>query len=374
MQEFFPTEGVYLNLPEYLYFAADALGSSDIKTLLREPATWWYKSRHNSHRRISDSKSASLRKGSALHTLILEGERTYERRYVVEPDEKEHADKARTAEEIQAMLKQHGVDYPRTYDKAKLIACAKQNKLAHLVWDCIWSDYKTATSRGQVRITRAEDIQFRHMAALVHAHPDLGPGLAEGLSEVSVYWRRDDDPDTLHRARLDSLLPKVTVDLKTLSNWQGRDTRHATTRQITELEYDVQRVFYDEARAKAREFIRRGDVFVYDDDGEPGMMNKHEAKVLDAVASNEKWAWVWIFYQLRNDDYGKERAPVLIPWVHNPEGQVYDQAKAKVEKALENFRAYRARYGFETPWAEIESILEIEDSHLSSLMFKGVPG
>jgi len=39
--------GLYLDLAEDIYFAQDALGSSDLKNLLRAPFDWWYGSRHN---------------------------------------------------------------------------------------------------------------------------------------------------------------------------------------------------------------------------------------------------------------------------------------------------------------------------------------
>ncbi|MBI1359846.1 MAG: hypothetical protein GC155_06120 [Alphaproteobacteria bacterium] len=370
---FDPPEGIHLGLPERFYFAADAIGSSDLKVLLRDPATWWYASRHNPWRKIRDSKVAHLRKGNALHTLILEGKTAYERGFAVEPLETEHNDKARSAADIKEMLKKHGVTPPETWDKSKLIDVAKRNKLGSLCWDVIQSDFKTALSRGRAKISRAEDLAFQHMAELVHLHPDLGPWLKSGLTEVSIFWRRPDDPDTLLRARLDKVSGKLTGDLKTLSNWKAQSTRHATIRQITEFEYDLQRRFYDEARARAREFIAENKIYVYDQDGEPAALLAEEDKVLADIMQAETWLWVWVFYQVRSDEYGKERAPVLIPWVHQPQGRMWDQAGEKVEAALGNYRAYRERYGFETPWAEIEPCAEIADEQLGSLLWKGIP-
>lgn len=371
--EFFPEEGVHLNLPEDLYFAADALGSSDLKTLLRDPATWWYSSRHNPQRQIKDSKKVALRKGNALHTLILEGAGAYERKFAVEPDESEHPDAARTVSDIKRLLERNGVTPPATHNKEANIAAAKKAKLGHLVWDVIWHSYTRATESGKAKVTQREDVAFRHMAELVHQHPKLGPALAGGLTEVSIFWRRDDDPNTLLRCRLDKLLRTSTADLKTLSNWKAQSTRHATVRQITEFEYDIQRRFYDEPRKLIGRFLEEGRVFAYDNEGVQANPTRDEFKILREVAKVDRWLWAWIFYQVRSDEYGKERAPVLIPWFHEPQGQMWDQAGEKIERALKNFRDYRERYGFEMPWAEIGDVAEIQDSDLGSLLWKGLP-
>lgn len=370
--DFEPPEGVHLGLPESLYFSANALGSSDLKTLLRDPASWYYSSRHNRSRYGNATREAGKRRGGALHTLILEGEGAYKRRYAIEPVKSEHPDAAVTVAEIKAMLERHNIKPPNTVQKDVVIQAARKAKLGHLVWDVLVQDFKNAEANGLIRVNQREDFAFRHMAALAHHHPKIGPALKDGLTEVSVFWRRPEDKDTLLRARLDKVNQRFTLDLKTLSNWRASSTRHATQRQIVELEYDVQRRFYDEARTQLRQFVEQGAVYAWDGET-PAHPTKPEMKQLDVIAAEPAWGWVWIFYQVRSDEIGKERAPVLMPWFHRPEGQVWDQAGEKVEVALKNYRRMREVFGFEEPWAEIGQVLEIEDKDLSGLMFKGLP-
>lgn len=371
--EFDPPEGVHLGLPDQLYFQAPAIGSSDLKTLLRDPASWWYSSRHNPSRHGSASKEAGKRRGGALHTLILEGEGAYKRRYAIEPAKSEHPDAAVTAAEIKALLQRHNIEPPKTVNKDVLIEAVRKAKLGHLCWDVLVQNFKNAEANGYIRVNQREDFAFRHMAALAHNHPQVGPALKDGLTEVSVFWRRPEDPHTLLRARLDKISPRFTADLKTLSNWRAASTRDATKRQIVEMEYDIQRRFYDEAREQLRRFVDDGAVHGWDDHGNPGHPTKQELKQLEAIADADTWRWVWVFYQVRNDEMGKERAPVLIPWFHEPAGQAYEQAAQKVERALKNYRLFREVFGFDEAWAEIGDVVEIEDKDLSGLMWKGLP-
>ena len=64
--------GVYLDLPESEYFAADALGSTDLKALERDPLDWWAGSRLNpsvyTPKPRADAND-SLALGKAIHTL-----------------------------------------------------------------------------------------------------------------------------------------------------------------------------------------------------------------------------------------------------------------------------------------------------------------
>lgn len=372
-EPFDPMEGIHLGLPDSLYFAAGALGSSDLKTLLRDPASWWYSSRFNTSRYGSDKRDVGKRRGGALHTLILEGENAYRARYAIEPIKAENPGAAITAAEIKALLQRHNIKPPATVNKDVLKEAARKAKLGHLVWDCLVDDYKAAESQGRIRVNQREDYAFRHMAALAAAHPQLGPALRNGLTEVSVFWRRKEDPDTLLRARLDKISGAVTLDLKSLANWKAANVREQTRRQIVELEYDIQRRFYDEARERIREFVADGAVHAWDDKGNPGQPTRDEMRELERIAAVARWRWVWAFYQVRSDEAGKERAPVLMPWFHEPEGQVWDQAGEKVERALKNYRLMREVYGFDTPWAEIGQVVEIEDKDLSGLMWKGLP-
>lgn len=364
--------GVYINLPESIYFAVDALGSSDLKTLLRNTADWWYGSRHNPDREeADDSKSRIL--GRALHALMLEGEQAYAGRISVAPDPRDYPGALVTTDDIKAWLKERDIPFLSKAAKPELVQIAKQSGAQ--VWDDIIARHKEDVELyGKMPMQPRQDRALRHMARLVEAEPSIGKALRVGLAEVSVFFERDDAPDILFRARLDSVAPNMTIDLKTLSNWKGRTIADMARRQVEEFEYDIQRRFYDEAREKMRAFIKGGQVYVYDATLEEGefytmdALEKHERKVLKDIAKSEKWLWVWLFYQLRDDKAHK--APIVIPRFHVPAGEVWTEAGDKIRKAIANYQDFAARFGLDEPWAHIEPALELDDGDLAGLRFK----
>lgn len=364
--------GVHLNMPEDIYFSIDALGSSDLKPLLRDPASWWYGSRHNPDRGERKRDQLALVTGSALHSLLLEGEDAYLDNYAVAPDPAEHPDAKSSAVDIRDMLKANGV-HVDTYNEQRLIDLARKHKLEHYVWPIHVRRHKYAVSKGKPEIKRDLDRRLRHMAELVNLHPDLGPGLKKGLTEVTVLFTLPEFPGVLLRSRFDKLTVSWSLDLKTIGNWYGREVGEAVRKEIAQREYDIQRALYDLARKALRKAVSEKRIYAWDNEGVPCQPLSAEMVRLQEIAKADSWVWVWLFYQVRNDDPGKERAPVVAPRFHRPKGVVFDQANQKVIRALENYESFKDRYGLNTPWAVIEQITELEDSDLSDLQWKGLP-
>lgn len=365
------TPGVYLNLPEADYFAADAIGSSDLKKLLKNTADWWYTSTHNPHfEQPADTPSRIL--GRALHCLLLEGPEAYSERFSIEPDPKDWPNAARTVKDLRALLNDREVYFKSSDLKPDLIARAKEAGLKNMVWDLIAEQHLyNVEEKGMTPLTTVQDRCVRHMAELALQHEDIGPAIQTGLTEVSVFWHRPDDDSILYRARFDCLRPGFILDLKSMSNWQGRDVSQSVIKQITELEYDLQRVFYDEARAEFSRFVEKDIVFFGSekaplDHFDPTL--DEQIGLLRTIAPRDTWQWVWLFYQVRDDKTGK--APILVPRMHSPEGQVYIEAQVAIEQAIANFKEYRNRFGLETPWHHAERLEELEDHHLANLQYK----
>ncbi|MFC6197858.1 PD-(D/E)XK nuclease-like domain-containing protein [Ponticaulis profundi] len=352
--------GVYLNLPDSDYFAVDAIGSSDIKKLLKNPADWWYESAHNPHyERSSDSAARTL--GSALHCLLLEGEQAYAERFAVEPDPKDYPNAARTVKDLRELLNLFDIEFKATSNKPDLVEKFRAYNLHHRSWDLIVEEHRELVEGGMTPLTARQDRCVRHMSELALAHEDIGPAIRGGLNEVSVFWRREGD-DTLYRARFDCLQPGFNLDLKSMSNWQGRNVAQSVIKQITELEYDLQRVFYDEARSALREHVQAGRIITGAGTTDENLTS------LKQIASRDEWKWVWLFYQVRDDRTGK--APILVPRLHEPTGTVYEEAQNAIELALENYRDFRDRFSLDTPWHHSEPLEELEDHHLANLQYK----
>lgn len=360
--------GVYLNLPEEDYFSAPALGSTDIKSLATNPADWWYSSRHNPHYQQPENNRARII-GRALHCLLLEGASAFEERFVIEPDPADYPEAARTVDDLKRLLDNHGIPFKTTFKKADYISIARENGLQSEVWDLITEPSRRAMEEG-LQLISAEDFRsVAHMERLAREHADIGTAILLGLSEVSVFWYREDDPETLLRARLDCLCPGFTLDLKSMSNWQGRSIADAVKREITTRDYDLQRVFYDEAREQLRNFVKAGQVQSFARNAwHPVATDGSPRHIIADIADRDTWSWVWLFYQVRDDKAGK--APILVPRYHEPRGTVYENAEAAIDQALQNYRDYRDRFGLDQPWHHAEPLAEIEDGDLISLQYK----
>lgn len=355
-----PAEGIYLRLPNADYHRAGALGASDFATLDRDPASWWYGSRHNTWRRVRRDRP-HLNFGSALHALVLEGEDAYAAQYAVAPDDDDPG-YARNIFEIKQLLTERGVATRGVMDPAEIHALARQHGLAPKVWTLATREYEQARKQGRASLTADEDRRIRRMAHLLAQHPDLGPGLRQGLPEVSVFWRRPAEPDILLRARFDRLLPRAIVDLKSMANPRGLAPRRAAQNAIADHDYDLAVPHYSEARQQLRRFLGEGRIFYGAADNGPASREDvlaSERAILAEIAAVESWRWIWVFYQVQRDDEGSERAPVVVPrWV-DCSGPWYEAARATVERALANYRRMRDRFGLLNGWHDIEPIEEL---------------
>lgn len=292
-------DGVYVNLEPEKYFAADRLGSTDLVTLHKTPADWWYRSRHNAD--YARKPTPEMQFGSALHALVLEGEEAYARAAVIPP-----FDNFRT-KEAQA-----------------------------------WRDATLA--EGLLIVTPDMDRRIRHMAELILNHPELGGPMQKGLSEVSVLWTHEASGLRL-RARFDKLLPRFTLDLKSFGgNARGIDMTQQCLWLVKDRHMDVQRFMYFLARQAMAGLIDDGQVFG---------ATPAQADWLRKVAAVEAWRWCWIFYRRRDDDAG--HAPIVKPIYRSHFDATFESGRQKFDVALQNYRTFVDRFGFRVPWAVVEA-------------------
>lgn len=304
-REALPVEpGIHFNLPDRRYFAS-GLGSTDLVTLCREPANWWYSSAHNPDR--IDKPHRALDFGTALHALVLQGMDAFDRAVAVSP-------------------------FPNFTTKDARA----------------WRDQMVAS--GVAVLTEAEAVAVRQMAHLILNHPDTA-AIGSGLRELAVVWEED---GLRFRARFDAILPAFSVDLKTYGggNVQGRSPKDTAMRLIANRNYDVQRAHYHTAREKLIEAAREGRIF--------GDVGADDISRLAQITHRKSWAWVWLFYQRL--DHASGDAPVVMPIAVEPEDPSHISGRRKIETALANYRSYVARFGLETPWAQINRLTWAEDT------------
>jgi hypothetical protein len=313
------TPGIYFNLDEDDYFAAKAIGSTDLVKLARFPADWWYSSPWNPDKEPTAKKGYDL--GKALHVLLLEGEEAYRDKTVLSAFDEYRTKKAKE-------WKQEQLD------------------------------------AGLVILTEAEDAACMHMAALVANHPDTR-AITTGLKELTVFWEED---GILFRARFDSILPAFSLDLKTYggANTQGRDAYDTAMRMIAMRSYDVQRAHYDRARRELIKLWEAGAIF--------GDATDQQLADLTAIAARKTWAWVWLFYQ--RPDHKQGFAPVVMPVGVGADGQPdasLRSGREKINVALKNFNSYRDRFGLTNPWAQINSLKWAQDTDFMPWMSDFAP-
>lgn len=325
-------DGVYVGLSETAYFAQRRLGSTDLKTLSKTPADWWWGSDYNPHKKAKKWTFQNDRDyGHAFHWLLLEGEEVY---------------------------------------RAKTRVCEFENFTSKDAK--AWRD--TCHLDGLTILSDEMDRNIRHMVALVQHHPQLKDAMALGLSEVSVLWT--DDAGRRFRARFDKLLPAFVLDPKSFgAHKRGRDDRDRALRIVAELSYDVQRYLYDGARERMIGFIREGKVFggtEHERDWLGRFPDADEARLAERMEfypnghpdQQSAWSWMWLFLQKPSDSKG--HAPIVMP-IERPRFDVtWRTGKMKMERAVQNYDAYVARFGLgdtpnedgevSVPWASINQV------------------
>lgn len=359
-------EGCHLNMPDSAYFAVDALGSTDMKALYWDAPSWWAQSRWNRNRKITRGAARRSGKdlGTALHVLVIQGVEVYEAAYTIEPDDA-RSDWLRTRDEIRAALREKGVEIPKgMFDDAAINRLVRRHGIAHKVFDVARLDYEAARRAGRLHVTEDEDRRLRYTAALIHEDPALGPAFKGGLGEVAVFWRREDDPSILFRAKFDYIRRRRIFDLKKIGNSRGRDPDTAIRIAIDEYDYDIQRRLYPEAWERMAEFVASGQVHAWAADGERARVLGHERETLEDIVAAGTPEWCWVFVQLPVDDVGQERGAVVAPRFHLPEGRFWDAGGRKIASALSNYRKFRDELGFDRPWRVVQEAYVLTDDDI----------
>lgn len=345
-------DGVYLHLSEDDYFGqVGALGSTDLVKLYQQNEGWWWSSKLNPDR--VEPKREALNFGHALHSIVLEGVGAYEARFAVEPDRRDYPGACVTKEDICEALDERGVSYRKSARKDELAEVCRVEAPDVVVWDAVMSAFADEVG-GRETVSRDEDRQLRIMADAVHTHPDLGPLFADAanhvpLAEVSVLWTL---PDGIRRrARLDTMLPIATGDLKSLGNWSGRPLPFEVGKIIADRGYDLQKADHHTARRVAYQAIAEGRIF--------GASEAELAWLRRFPTEAPRWGYFWMFYQKPDPVAG--RAPILFPVWEDFGSETHRHGYRKAWAALETYRRCMATFGPDKPWTRVERLHEIRE-------------
>lgn len=363
------SDGVYLNLPENLYFAEMRLGSTDLSRLYLNKEGWWWKS-HLNPDRVEEAEEAK-NFGKALHALILEGESAFEARFAIAPDKDEerrkHGDRfCVTKTEIMTQLEVRGFN-PKASEKVDfLIEYAKTRAPDLVIWQALVKSWEAANV-GKTPVSTVEERQLRVMAAAVRDHPEIGVlfHYDEGnvpLPEVTVLWH--DEHGIPRRGRIDQLLPNTTIDVKTLQNTSGRPLAFAVGEHAIKLGYHVQMADHHIARKIAYRFIREGKIF-NGADFMPDLTAIERTKAQERFDRElawikrfpeeaPSWDYAWLFYQ--KPDARAGLAPIVFPWAEDYGGELHMAGIRCRREAIETYRRCMKQFGPDVPWTRVEPL------------------
>lgn len=353
-------DGVYLNLPESRYFAQRCLGSTDLAGLWLRQEGWWWRSPNNPFWKRMESSPQAY--GTALHTLVLEGDDVFAKRYARAPDKRDYPGLLETIDDIKYQLEVAGAPaVNRRMTKAQLLEYAKVYLGERPIWDLIWEDAERRA--GDRILLGAQDWWELHLmrdAALKDETARVIVQAAGGvrLVEVSVFWTL---PDGVRlRFRFDSLLPSVNADLKSIDNYRDDDLAEAIGKRIGGDALDIQAALSFTARRMLYAYVEAGAVYAQDperDAKQGAYLARFPTEAPLDLGERPGWFWLWMFYQKADE---KGRAPVIFPLRMDFGGGDHLDGARKALHALDFYRRKVAEVGLQEPWTRVEPLHHLD--------------
>lgn len=372
MTELLP-DGVWLNLPAEEYFG-QGLGSTDLIGLYKRKLGWWWSSHHNPRHKRKETAAQTY--GSALHAIILEGEKAYAERFAVRPPIPIEA--IDTILEMKARLLREGYRFTGTagWTKDDWLKAMRDNLPRAPVTSNLLADWRKTIGDQVTEISADDDWCLRFMRDVIHDtaradNVEIRELFAENadrppLAEVSIFATEDYGFGPVRRRwRIDRMFPAFDMDLKSLGAWRGRPLKFEIGDLIAKYAYDLQRADYFDGRTAAYEHIRAGRVY--------GGTAEQRRWLMRFPDSFPTWDWVWMFYQ--KPDLVAGHAPVVFPvWDDTYDGPSTPSARRrsgmlKKANALALYQRAVAEFGLDKPWAHVETLHYADDRRSPSVSF-----
>lgn len=302
-QELIPP-GVYIGMPDSIYHADAALGSSNLRKVAISPPDFWFSSFMNPAREDDKDTPARIR-GTAVHVLVLYGEEAFTQTYLRIP----HTSDMSSGEKG-AMTKEYN----------KKAAALRKIAIPAKVYDNV------AVS-----------------SAMISRNKELSRALIGGLNEVSIFWI-DDETGIPLKARLDCLKPRGVGDLKSITNRLDKSFPQACRDSIATYRYDGQAAHYMTARALVPEFVANGQVYSIN-------QVPFDVGLLGQIAAEKEYAWQWVWWQA-------EGAPITYSRVLSPKNPMLENGRALINHGKAQFLAFNDMFGSDV-WVLEEPATEL---------------
>lgn len=309
-------DGIYLGLPDERYHADTALGSSDLRNLLKGANLFWHKSDMNPKKK-RDKVTPSKIVGKATHKLLLEGRVPFEALYVRGP---------------------YGEDDDFTPAEKSALTKAAKAKL----------------KEGQELLSQ-EDYDFiEGCKAILDTDPNLKGCLDNALTEVSVFWTRPDGVRV--KVRHDALKLRGIGDIKTIANERERDLPTACRLDIATYRYDIPAQHYSMGRLQIGKLLAEGNVFAGEECAKLDHKNNADAAVLEflqKVANQKRFGFQLVFIP-------KKGAPDAWSTVLTPGNPIMVSADGDIAHAIAIFKENIERFGHAQRWIPNREVSELD--------------
>lgn len=345
--------GIYFDLPEQAYHAAEALSCSGIKHLLVSKLNYWHMNL-DPEREPEDDKGAR-RFGKAVHALALEPER-FQRAFALKLSPEDHPGALVTTDDMKAFLETNGL--PKSAKKKSDLADRiVASGLDALIWDHELAKH-ALRHEGKTFLGQEESKKIERAAAVMAADPYVKTALSGGMPEVSIFVR---DPETgvILKARMDYMRPRSTVDVKTFSNSRGKPVEKAIFEAIYYEGYHLQCVFYNQVRELARQQLAVGELQTFGD------VSEHWLK---EFSETEDHGFVLVFIE-SSAPFDLRMVLLKAAEAKGADLNVYwSSAHMKISDAKQLYAECLEKYG-NGEWRDPAIPHQLEDTNLPMLMF-----
>lgn len=258
--------GIYIGLPESEYHADPSLSASGIRNILVSPLRYWTDSTFNPNRPPDNDTAAKFR-GRAYHKLILEGQAAFDETYCVAPNKADHPGVLDTVPEMRKHAEAKGYKLKGTA-KLDVIESLREHDKHVPIWEEIMTRWEIMSRRGREIIEPELWEQLRMARLVIDRMPSVKDAFRNGLSEVSLFWVRDDGVPM--KCRLDYLNTAI-IDLKSFANIMDKDIEQAVYYEITRNRYHIQPAVYRDGLREMKRMYLSG------------------AKIIQQGTVSEKW-------------------------------------------------------------------------------------
>lgn len=342
-------DGVYVDCPNYVYFAQDRLGSSDLKQLAADdPESWWWGSRHNPDREETESEE-DLLFGRAMHCRLLEGEAVFEASYVTKPD---------------VYINDKNETKPWNANANVCKAWEEEQRRAGV------TTIKPKTMRNVLLLSN-----------VILKHKVFKDYVTGGMAELTVLFTVG---GLKFRARLDKIKFSggrgLIIDLKS----QGRHAnstvsplyladkgltrdQHTSLRIIRDMRYSIQRYLYGLGRQFLADFVHNHS------DATPRVFgaSPRQMTFLQNVADEEVWDFAFLFMRKVSNSSKSPSAPIITPIISTPQDGIDIKGHLGFEVACENYTRLVEDFGLDVGWARHNPPYTVQDQHIMDI-FGGI--